>query len=225
MGGITEAITDAIGSAGIYAIFALMLLDAVFPAASEVVMLYGGALAAGAFPEHGVSVFGASIESEGAAYVAVALAGGIGYWLGGLFGYWIGYAGGRPLLDRYGKLFHLSPAKVDRAEEWFRRHGLFSIVLTRNLPVVRSFVAIPAGIAETRFRPYVALSLLGSLPWAFGFAAAGLALGTGWEQVHDRFRYADYVVVGLIVLGIGFLAVRHRLHRARAARTAEAEEL
>ena len=215
---ITEALTGAIGDAGVYAVFALMLLDAVLPAGSEIVMLYAGALAAGAFPGDRVSLFGYEIESTGTAYVVMSLAGGIGYWLGSQIGWGIGAYGGRPLVERYGRVLHLSPEKLDRAHSWFERRGLAAVFITRNLPVVRSFISIPAGVARMRFWPYSVVSLAGSLPWAFGFAAAGYALGEGWERVHDRFRFADYVVVGLVVAAAAWLVVRSvRKRRARRA--------
>jgi membrane protein DedA with SNARE-associated domain len=215
VGGITDALTGAIGDAGVYAVFALMLLDAVFPAGSEIVMLYAGALAAGAFPGDRVNLFGAEIESTAWAFVVMALAGGIGYWLGSLIGWAIGFYGGHPLVVRYGRFFHLDKEKVDRAEGWFERHGDAAVFWARNLPVVRSFISIPAGVFEMPFGPYTVFSLLGSLPWAFGFAGGGFALGASWEKVHESFRWVDYVVVGLIVLGIAYLVVRTVRRRAR----------
>lgn len=217
MGGITDAVTGAIGSAGVYAVFALMLLDAVFPAASEIVMLYAGALAAGAFPEHQVSLFGAEIDSQGWGYVVMAVSGSLGYWLGSLLGWGIGKYGGVPLLERYGRFFHLDQAKRERAHAWFERRGLWAVFITRNLPVVRSFVSIPAGAADMSFAPYAILSGLGTLPWCFGFAGAGLALGTGWERVHDRFRFADYALVAVIVLAVAYVALRALRRRGRSA--------
>jgi membrane protein DedA with SNARE-associated domain len=214
--GITDALVEAIGSAGVYAIFWLMFLDAVFPAGSEIVMLYAGALAAGAFPEHQVSLFGTEIESTGWAFFVVSMAGVLGYWLGSLMGWAIGRYGGRPLVERYGRYLHLGPEKLDRAHAWFEGRGEYAVFITRNLPVVRSFISIPAGVAEMRFVPYAWLSLLGSLPWTFGFAAAGLVLGASWEQVHDRFRWADYVLVGLIVAAAAFLGARWWFRRTRA---------
>jgi membrane protein DedA with SNARE-associated domain len=216
MGGITETITGWIGDAGVYAVFALMLVDAVFPAASEVVMVYAGALAAGAFPEHEVSLFGWTIESTAWGYVVMALAGTIGYWIGSILGWGIGVYGGRPLLQRHGRWFHLGPEKLDRAERWFERYGDWTVFLGRMLPVVRSFISIPAGVAEVPLARYSALTFLGTVPWCFGLAAVGFALGTGWEAFHDRFRYADYVFVGIIVLAI--LGVAVRIWRGRARR-------
>ena len=96
---ISEGVTNVIGDAGIYAIFGLMLLDAVFPAASELVMVFGGALAAGAFAGADVSIFGWHVEAKTGAFIAVSLAGAIGYWLGAILGWWIGLRGGRPFLD------------------------------------------------------------------------------------------------------------------------------
>jgi len=116
--GISDAVTSAIGDYGLYAIFVLMLIDAVLPAASELVMVYGGALAAGAFASQDVTLFGRTIDEGLPAYVAVALAGTIGYTIGAIGGWAIGLYGGRPYLERHGRWVHLSKEKVDRAERW-----------------------------------------------------------------------------------------------------------
>ena len=109
MGGITETVTSWIGDYGLYAVFVLMLVDAVLPAASEVVMVYGGALAAGAFAGQTVSLFGHEIESTAGAYVTIALAGTIGYVVVALIGWAVGFYGGHPFLERHGRFFHLGP--------------------------------------------------------------------------------------------------------------------
>lgn len=215
MGGVTDALTGAVGDAGVYAVFALMLLDAVFPAGSEIVMLYAGALAAGAFPDSQVSLFGAEIESTAGAYVVMALAGGLGYWLGSVLGWGIGRYGGHPLLERRGRWLHVTPESLERAETWFGRHGDAAVFLGRLVPVVRSFISIPAGVLEMRLAPYAVSTMLGSLLWCFGFAGAGLAVGEGWESFHEKFRYADYVFVALIVLAVAYAVVRTLRRRAR----------
>ena len=142
---ITHSITSFVGNHGLYAVFVLMLIDAVFPAASELVMIYGGALAGGAIAGGHVVLFGSRIDSHAWGFVAVSLAGTIGYLLGSLAGWGIGAYGGRPLLERRGRWLHLSPEKLDRAEAWFERRGDWAVFLGRLTPVVRSFISIPAG--------------------------------------------------------------------------------
>jgi membrane protein DedA with SNARE-associated domain len=178
MHGITTAVTSAIGDYGLYAVFLLMLVDAIFPAASELVMLYAGAVAAGAFAGHEVTLFGEPIESDGWAYMAMALAGTIGYTLGSILGWGIGRYGGRPYLERHGRWLHVTPDRLERAEAWFGRYGDAAVFFSRMVPVVRSFISIPAGVAEMPFARYTVLSFLGTLPWCFGLAGAGLALGS-----------------------------------------------
>jgi membrane protein DedA with SNARE-associated domain len=216
MGGITETVTSWIGDYGLYAVFLLMLVDAVFPAASEVVMVYGGALAAGAFAGQTVSLFGWEFETTAGAYVAVALAGTIGYLIGSLLGWAIGYYGGHPFLERHGRFFHLGPERLERAEAWFERRGDSAVFLGRVVPVVRSFVSIPAGVLEMPVGRYTALTIPGSAIWCFALAGVGVALGASWERFHEGFRYADYVVVALILAAAALLVVRSYRKRVRS---------
>ncbi len=209
LSGITDAVTGAIGDYGLYAVFLLMLVDAVLPAASEVVMVYGGALASGAFVGQEVKLFGNTIEEGLPAYLAVALAGTIGYTIGAIGGWAIGLYGGRPYLERHGRWLHLSEAKLDRAERWFDRWGDRAVFFGRLTPVVRSFVSVPAGVFEAKLGRYTVLTLLGSAIWCFAFAAAGYAAGESWEDFHHAFRYFDYLVAAAIVAAVGFLVIRH----------------
>jgi membrane protein DedA with SNARE-associated domain len=215
MHGITGAVTSAIGDYGLYAVFLLMFVDAVLPAASELVMLYAGAVAVGAFPGHEVTLFGEAIDSTSWAYVAMAMAGVVGYTLGSVLGWAIGLLGGRPLLERHGRWLHVTPARLERAEAWFDRYGDAAVFISRVVPVVRSFISIPAGIAEMPLVRFTVLSFLGTLPWCFGLAGAGLALGSGWERFHDSWRYADYAVVALAAAAVLYLVLRVRQRRAR----------
>jgi membrane protein DedA with SNARE-associated domain len=212
---ITNAVTSAVGDYGLYAVFLLMFVDAVLPAASELVMLYAGAVAVGAFPGHQVTLFGEPIESTAWAYVAMALAGVLGYVLGSLLGWGIGYFGGRPFLERHGRWVHVTPDRLERAEAWFGRYGDAAVFFSRLVPVVRSFISIPAGIAEMPIVRYTVLSFLGTLPWCFGLAGAGLALGSGWERFHESWRYADYAIVALVVAAAAYLAIRLGRRSAR----------
>src|SRR5947209_5917411 len=121
-----------------------MAIDAVFPAASEVVMVYGGALASGALT-HRLDVIGWHTTGA-AAYIAIAVAGVAGYQLGAIGGWLIGDRGGRPLLERHGRWFHLTPDRLDRADRWFDRWDDWAVLVGRITPVARSFISIPAGI-------------------------------------------------------------------------------
>jgi membrane protein DedA with SNARE-associated domain len=212
---ITEAVTAAIGDYGLYAVFFLMLIDAVLPAASELVMVYAGAVAVGAFPDHSVTLFGTTIESTGWGYVVMAMAGTLGYTLGSILGWAIGRYGGRPYLERHGRWLHVTPEKLDRAEAWFERYGDATVFFGRMMPVVRSFISIPAGVAEMPFGRYTVLTFLGTIPWCFGLAGIGLALGSGWERFHETFRYADYAIVALVVAGVVLVLLRARQRRVR----------
>src|SRR5918911_5488545 len=142
---MTHAVTSWIGDHGLYAVFVLMVVDAVFPAASELVMLYAGALAAGAFSGQHVLLFGHEIESHFWAFVAMSLAGVLGNTVGSLIGWGVGAYAGRPLLEERGRWFHLDRAKLERADRWFDRFGDAAVFLGRVTPVVRSFISIPAG--------------------------------------------------------------------------------
>src|SRR5438552_3324768 len=131
---VSGTVTSFIGNHGLYAVFALMAIDAVFPAASELVMVYAGALAAGAFASQHVTLFGSRVTTAFWAFLAMALAGTIGYLVGSLVGWGIGAYGGRPLLEGRGRLFHLSPEKLGRAERWFDRWGDWAVFLVESRP-------------------------------------------------------------------------------------------
>jgi membrane protein DedA with SNARE-associated domain len=210
---LTSSVTSFIGDHGVYAVFVLMLLSAVIPAASEVVMLYAGAVAAGAFEGSEVVVFGHHFATGFDAYVAVAVAGVIGCWLGALIGWAIGAYGGRPFLERYGRWLHVSHQKLERAERWFDRFGSWTVLVGLSVPVVRSFVAIPAGILRLELRRFAPLALLGCIPFCFGLAAAGYALGSNWDSLHSVFRYVDWLVVAGAVLLAVYLVLRRRSSR------------
>jgi membrane protein DedA with SNARE-associated domain len=206
--GVTGSLTSLIGDHGVYAVFLLMAIDAVFPAASELVMVYGGALAAGAFTGQHVVVFGTRIDSHFWGYVAVALAGTLGYLGGAIAGWAIGIYGGRPLLERRGRWFHLTHDKLERAERWFERWDDLAVLVGRVTPVIRSFISIPAGIFEMRFWRYSVLTAIGSAVWAFAFAGIGWAAGRSYERFHHDFGYVEYAVVALVLLLIGFWLYR-----------------
>jgi membrane protein DedA with SNARE-associated domain len=218
---ISSSFTSQVASHGAYAVFLLMAIDAVFPAASEIVMLYAGAVAAGvlASASH-VSLFGAKIGFGIGAFVVMALAGTLGYFVGSLLGWWIGRYGGRPLLERRGRWFHLTPAKLDRAERWFARWGNVGVLIGRVTPVVRSFVSIPAGVFEMPLGAYSLYTLIGSAVWAFVIAGVGYGLGSSYESFNHGFRYAEYAVVAGVLLAAAYLVYRWS-KAARVSRRAD----
>jgi membrane protein DedA with SNARE-associated domain len=220
---ITDVITSAIGDYGLYAVFLLMFVDAVLPAASEVVMVYAGAVAAGAFAGQDVVFLGRTIDEGFAAYIAMALAGTIGYTIGSIVGWAIGLYGGRPYVERHGRWLHLDTEKLDRAERWFERWEDLAVFLGRLTPVVRSFVSIPAGVMEVPFVRYTLLTLAGSAIWCFAFAGAGYAVGENWEDFHHAFRYVEYLVAAAIAAIAVWLVVRYvRRKRRRLAEESSA---
>jgi membrane protein DedA with SNARE-associated domain len=206
---ISSSFTSQVASHGAYAVFVLMAIDAVFPAASELVMLYAGAVAAGVFSSaHSVSLFGAKIGFGAGAFVVMALAGTLGYLVGAIVGWWIGLRGGRRLLERHGRWLHLGPERLERAERWFDRWGNVGVLIGRLTPLVRSFVSIPAGVFEMRLAPYTVLTLIGSAIWAFAIAGAGYGLGSSYERFNHDFRYAEYAVVAGVLVLAAYLVYR-----------------
>ena len=208
LAGVSSSFTSQVASHGVYAVFVLMMIDAVFPAASEIVMLYAGAVAAGVFADATITLFGHEIPFGFGAYVVMALAGTLGYLVGSLIGWGIGRWGGRPLLERHGRWFHLKPDSLDRAEAWFARWGSFGVLVGRITPVIRSFVSIPAGVLEMPLGIYTVLTLIGSAIWAFAIAGAGYALGSSYEHFDHAFKYAEYLVVAGVLLLAAYLAWR-----------------
>ena len=206
---ITDGITSAIGDYGLYAVFLLMFVDAVLPAASEVVMVYAGAVASGAFAGQDVVFFGTD-DRRGASLPTSR-------WR------WQGRSGTRSARSWAGRSGSTAAArtssatvagsiwtrsKLDRAERWFERWEDLAVFLGRLTPVVRSFVSIPAGVMEVPFVRYTLLTLAGSAIWCFAFAGAGYAVGENWEDFHHAFRYVEYLVAAAVVAAIAVLARR-----------------
>jgi membrane protein DedA with SNARE-associated domain len=218
---ISSSFTSQVASHGVYAVFLLMMIDAVFPAASEIVMLYAGAVAAGVLSSaHHVSVFGATIGYGFGAFIVMALAGTLGYFVGSLLGWAIGLYGGRPLLERRGRWFHLTPEKLDRAERWFQKWGNLGVLVGRVTPVIRSFVSIPAGVFEMPLAPYSLYTLVGSAVWAFVIAGVGYGLGSSYETFNHGFKYVEYAVVAGVLVLAAYLVYRW-FNAARVRRRAD----
>lgn len=187
-----------------------MAFDALLPFSGELVMLYAGVLAAGAIAGADLTFLGIHPGTGAETYILLALAGTLGSLAGALLGWAIGVRGGRPLIERHGSLLHLGPRRFARAEEWFSRYGGRAVFIGRLTPLVRSFISIPAGVLGIPLGRYVVLTLLGSLIWCFGFAAAGWAAGGTWASIDHGFRYVEYAAVVAVLALIAAMIVQRR---------------
>jgi membrane protein DedA with SNARE-associated domain len=209
LGSVTGQVTSWIGHHGVYAVFVVMAIDAVLPAGGELAMLYAGALAGGAIAGEHPVMFGTQLHTGLESYLVLVAAGTFGYLAGSLVGWAIGAWGGRPLLERHGRWLHVSPENFARAEHWFDRFGPAAVFLGRLTPLVRSFVSIPAGALGSPLGLYTLLTLAAAALWCVAFAGVGWAIGSSYDSVDHAFRYID-VVVGVAVVGLLAVAVRHR---------------
>jgi membrane protein DedA with SNARE-associated domain len=205
---VTHAISTFIEHYGYLAVFVLMVLEsACIPIPSEVTMLFGGAAASAAFAQH-------LNLSHPLNFLVVGLIGTAGNLVGSWIAYGVGRAGGRPLIERWGRFVFLRQHELDRAEAWFGDHGQAAVFVSRLLPVVRTFISLPAGVAEMPFWRFSVYTALGCLPWTFALAGAGYALGSRWDQVEKYFRPISIVIAVVLVGLIAWWFIR----RARKAR-------
>ena len=150
-----------------------------------------------------------------------ALYGSFGNLIGSLVGYWIGAKGGRLLIHRYGKYLFISAEDLDRGEKWFRRYGGIAIFVSRFLPVVRTFISMPAGAARMNIRRFMLLTFLGSYPFVLGLTFGGYLLGRNWERLRESFRNFDIpFAIALLAIIIFFLWHHYR----KAWRSSKAQE-
>jgi membrane protein DedA with SNARE-associated domain len=211
--------TSLVGDHGIYAVFALMAAAAVVPAASELVMVYAGAVASGAFASAHVVLFGHRVETPAWAYVTMAVAGVLGNLVGAVGGWIVGAYGGRPFVERYGRWLHVTPARLERAERWFDRFGAVAVPLGFAAPVVRSFVAIPAGMFRIGLGRFLPAAALGSAAFCFGLAGGGWALGRSYDSLHSGLQDAGIAIVAVVAL-VAALAIWRVRRSSRLSRRA-----
>jgi membrane protein DedA with SNARE-associated domain len=140
------------------------------------------------------------------------LAGTLGCVIGSAIAYWVGFFGGRPLLERYGRYVLISHRDLAIADRWFERHGEIAIFFSRLLPVVRTFISLPAGIARMNFGRFLLYTALGSFPWSLALVFAGKELGDNWEQVRTILSKFDYLILALAVAAIAYYVYRHVSH-------------
>jgi membrane protein DedA with SNARE-associated domain len=194
-----------ISSYGYLAVFVLMLAEsACVPIPSEVIMMFGGALAAGA-------VAGAHPLLAG-----VVTAGVLGNVAGSYLAWAVGRYAGHAAVARWGRRIGVREHEIDRAAAWFERHGPVAVLVGRVIPVIRTFISLPAGFADMPAGAFGLYTVLGAIPWTAALGIAGYALGANWEQVANDFHGPTYVIAALLVAGLVVLVVRRR----RAARPA-----
>jgi membrane protein DedA with SNARE-associated domain len=158
----------------------------------------------------------------GAEWIVLAgLLGGLGSTLGSILAYYVGVWGGRPFIQRFGRYVFISPSELDSAERFFERWGTWAVFFGRMVPLVRTFVGVPAGAARMDLRLYTAYTFAGSVIWATLLAALGYALGENWTAARDWMAPADYIVAGALVLFVAWYIVHHV--RKAWARPPEAE--
>jgi membrane protein DedA with SNARE-associated domain len=198
---LVDAVTSLIGDHGIPAVFFLMILEsACLPVPSEVIMLFAGYL---------VSIDQMSLTEA----VAAGTAGNI---VGSWIAWGVGMSGGRVLLERHGHYVHITPANLDMADRWFERRGERIVLIARCLPIIRTFISLPAGIARMPFWRFTIYTAVGSVPWVLALTLVGVQVGSHWDTWHKRFEFIDYIVLAAILAGIAYLILRRRRGTAHA---------
>ena len=198
---IVEFATEVIDVLGLPGVFVLMLLEsACIPVPSEAIMLFAG-----------------FNVSEGEMTLFGIVAAGV---LGNVAGSWVawaaGYYGRIELLEK-NRLIHVNRKHLEWADRWFERHGDATVFFTRMLPIIRTFISLPAGVARMPFWRFTALTLLGCIPWVLMLGFIGKEVGDRWEEWREYLHYGDYVVIAAVLAGIVYLLLRRRRTAARAA--------
>jgi membrane protein DedA with SNARE-associated domain len=149
--------------------------------------------------------------------LAVALVGTAANLVGSWIAYAIGYYGRIELLETHGRKLHITPEQLRWADRWFERYGSAAVFFSRMLPIIRTFISLPAGVARMPFWRFTVLTVVGCFPWVFMLAFIGKQVGANWEDWKNSLHYVDYTVLALIVVGIAYLLVRRRRDRSRPA--------
>jgi membrane protein DedA with SNARE-associated domain len=203
---ITDRLVDfavnVVGDLGLGGVFVLMLLEsACIPIPSEATMLFAG--------------FNVD-KGEYSLFAAVA-AGVLGNLVGSWIAYGVGYYGRLEWFEKHAHHAFIKPHHIRWAEDWFNRYGEATVFFARMLPIIRTFISLPAGVARMPFWRFTAFTLLGCIPWVFALTFIGKQAGANWEDWKNSLHYVDYAVVALIVLGVAWLFLRARRRRAGAA--------
>jgi membrane protein DedA with SNARE-associated domain len=198
---IVEVAVDVVDAMGLPGVFVLMVLEsACIPVPSEATMLFAGF----------------NVSNGEYSLAAATLTGAVANLIGSWLAYWLGRAGRVDILEKHGRKLHIKKSHLEWADRWFELHGDATVFFTRMLPIVRTFISLPAGVARMPFWRFSLLTVLGCLPWVFLLTFIGQQVGERWEQWKDSLHYVDYAVAAAIVLGVAYLVLKQR--RARAER-------
>jgi membrane protein DedA with SNARE-associated domain len=201
---IVNVAVDVVDALGLGGVFVLMLLEsACIPVPSEATMLFAGFNVS----DHHYSLFAA---------VAV---GSVANLFGSWIAYAIGYYGRVDILEKHGRKLHIKKKHLDWADRWFERHGDATVFFSRMVPIVRTFISLPAGVARMPFWRFSLLSIAGIIPWVFALTFVGKQAGDNWDNWKDKLHYVDYLVLAAIVAGVAYLVLRARQRRRDAAAT------
>lgn len=199
-GSLADTATNLVGSAGLAGIFVLMLLEsACIPIPSEATMLFAGF----------------NVANGHYSLLSITVAGVLGNVVGSAIAYAVGYYGRIELVERHGRFLHISPRQLARADRWFARYGARTVLVTRVIPLVRTFISLPAGVARMPFWRFIGLTTIGCIPWVFALGWVGQLTKSNWKDVKDALAYVDYLVVAGVVIGIVYLVIQRRRERAR----------
>jgi membrane protein DedA with SNARE-associated domain len=190
---IVEFATNVVADLGLPGVFVLMFFEsACIPIPSEATMLFAGF----------------NVSEGHYSLIAVTLVGALANLAGSWLAYAVGYYGRVDLIEKHGHLLFIKPHHVHAADRWFERHGDATVFFTRMMPIIRTFISLPAGVARMPFLRFSVLTFLGCLPWVFALAFIGKQVGANWTDWKDSLHYVDYAVVVAILAGIGFLVLR-----------------
>jgi membrane protein DedA with SNARE-associated domain len=199
---IVQFAVDVTDKAGLPGIFALMVAEsACIPIPSEATMLFAGF----------------NVSDGQWTMAEVTTAGVAGNVVGSWIAYAVGYYGRIDILEKHGAKLHIKPSHLQWADRWFERYGAITVLVTRMLPIVRTFISLPAGVARMPFWRFTVLTTLGCIPWIFMLTFIGMKVGENWESWKDSLHYVDYAVLAMIVVGVALLLVRSRRRRSGAA--------
>jgi len=191
-------IISVISSSGYLGVAAFMTLEsACIPIPSEIIMPFSGFLA----------------SSGRFSLWLIVMAGTLGNVFGSLIAYFVGFYGGRAFIMEYGKYVFLKEEELEHADTWFKKYGSPAIFFSRLMPIVRTFISLPAGIGRMDLKKFTAYTFFGSLPWNFGLAYLGLKLGESWKNLEQYFRRFDYVILAIIAIGIAWWVKNHLLKK------------